>query len=85
MLTLMVSYNMGASYVAQYTTEDRNDLMLLGKMQAAEINTLRYYVEGADDILCPLHARAIGALGATNSRSAINIQADRLRQAWACR
>lgn len=59
---LMVSHNLGAEYKEEYKTEDYDDPVLRDKIEEAEKEHLRYYVEGTKNVICSIHKAAIAHL-----------------------
>jgi len=52
---LMVSHNCGISYFEEMTTTDRQDPKLLEKIEEVSKKGLRFYIDGDDNYLCPVH------------------------------
>lgn len=57
--TLMVSSNLGISYYPRYSTDDRQDPELLKKIEEASEQGSRFYIEGDDGFLCPIHEKIL--------------------------
>lgn len=84
---LMVSRNLGVSYHPEYETEDREDPILRTRMDAAAEKRLRFYLEGDQDVLCPLHAQGLELLGGSGlpgpyATTSMKDKISRLTQAW---
>lgn len=52
---LMVSHNCGISYSEEMSTTDRQDPKLLEKIEEVSKKGFRFYIDGDDDYLCPVH------------------------------
>ena len=76
---LFVSYNLGASYTCEYSTDDKNDLELKRLIHIAQQNSHRYYVEGDDSVICQQHLDIINFLGDPHQQRTIKEQAELLR------
>lgn len=91
----VVSHNCGVSYHVEYTTDDRNDVVLQQKIKDADSNLLRWYIEDirdGDNTLCNIHQETIALLTSTKGgkhdtvsknpykHDSIEDQVNRLRQ-----
>ena len=56
---LMVSHNCGISYFEEMTTTDRQDPKLLEKIEEVSKKGSRFYIEGDDGFLCPIHEKIL--------------------------
>jgi len=80
---LMVSHDLGCHYHPEYRTDDRNDPELQRRMTEAADDRLRFYVEGAPEVVSPLHQQAIRAIGGVGfATRTIEEKVERLTQAW---
>lgn len=80
---LMVSHDLGCNYHPEYRTDDRSDPELQRRMQEAANDRLRFYVEGAAEVVCPLHQQAVRAIGGVGfTTRTMQEKVERLTQAW---
>lgn len=76
---LFVSYNLGATYLCEYSTDDKADPELERRVKKAQEKMLRYYVEGDDLVISPQHKAMLDFLGVSNSQRSIETQVELLR------
>lgn len=79
-----VSHNLGATYVCEYSTDDKADPELDRRIKKAQEKMLRYCVEGDDSVVSPQHKVILDFLGASGHQRSIETQVEMLRSKF-CR